>query len=65
MIDYAILALKVTYVALMVIFGVLVLTESIEPLHAGVLGLTACVLALSWHLMRRWDRKNRAKYLRA
>jgi hypothetical protein len=52
----------VLYVALMVVFGVLVFTGNVDPLPAGVLGLTACVLAVCWHLLRKWNRENREKW---
>lgn len=52
-IDYAIAFLRVLYVALMVIFAVLVFTGSIDPVGAGFLGLAACALVLSWILLKR------------
>lgn len=52
-IDYAIVSLRVLYVALMVIFAVLVFSGSIDPVGAGFLGLAACALVLSWILLKR------------
>lgn len=55
--DYAIAALKVLNVVLMLLFAVLLFTSNITPLGAGVMGLAACTLVVGWKVLqrkRRW-----------
>ncbi|SLK00910.1 hypothetical protein [Arthrobacter sp. P2b] len=56
-IDYAITTLQVLYVVLMLVFAVLVFTNSITPIGAGITGLTACALVIGWKVLQRKRRR--------
>lgn len=56
-IDYAVATLQVLYAVLMLCFAVLVVTNNIAPLAAGVMGLAACTLIVGWKTLQRKRRR--------
>lgn len=56
-IDYAIATLQVLYTVLMLVFVVLLVTNNIAPLAAGVMGLAACTLIIGWKTLQRRRRR--------